>query len=328
MTIAPGETQFLRIANIGADMYYRLKLEGHKFYELARDGNRRTQLLELDELLLPPASRSEVLIQGAQRGTYAFRALAFDTGPAGDSYPETTLATLVSQGDAADAAVARARDAGGRGLPQLCRSRADARSRSTSRRTATRSTSIRATGRSSSIRTASIRRSLSGTVEEWTVLNPTQELHVFHIHQTDFQVTEINGVAQPFIGHQDNVNVAFAPTAGAPPGQVKLLIDFRNPNIVGKFVYHCHILEHEDGGMMAVAEVVPSISAAARSLATRVANVVRTALGREAIEDEREAIERAERTLNALQSGSYCAPGGAAKPGQGAPAPSSADEAT
>ena len=76
--------------------------------------------------------------------------------------------------------------------------------------------------------------------------------------------------------------------ANAPPGQVKLLIDFRNPIIVGKFVYHCHILEHEDGGMMAVAEVAPSISAAARALATRVANVVRTALGREAIEDEPE----------------------------------------
>ena len=51
-----------------------------------------------------------------------------------------------------------------------------------------------------------------GTVEEWTVLNATQELHVFHIHQTDFQVTEVNGVPQPFVGHQDNVNVAYAPT--------------------------------------------------------------------------------------------------------------------
>ena len=37
---------------------------------------------------------------------------------------------------------------------------------------------------------------------------------------------------------------------------MKIIIDFRNPNAVGKFVYHCHILEHEDGGMMAIAEVV------------------------------------------------------------------------
>ena len=66
-------------------------------------------------------------------------------------------------------------------------------------------------------------------MEEWTVLNATQELHVFHIHQTDFQVTELNGVPQPFLGHQDNVNVEFAADGVLPPGQVKLLIDFRNP---------------------------------------------------------------------------------------------------
>ena len=149
------------------------------------------------------------------------------------------------------------------------------------------------------------------------MLHATQELHVFHIHQTDFQVTERNGVPQPFVGHQDNVNVDFAPTATSPPGQVKVLIDFRDPIIVGKFVYHCHILEHEDGGMMAVAEVVPPVAVTARSLATRVADVVGNALGREPKpkSTDRETGERIERTLNALQSGSFCTTGGAAKAG-------------
>jgi suppressor of ftsI len=87
------------------------------------------------------------------------------------------------------------------------------------------------------------------------VNNATAELHVFHIHQTDFQVLEVNGDPQPFIGHQEHVNVPYQPRGG-PPGTVKILIDFRNPDIVGKFVYHCHILEHEDRGMMSVAEVV------------------------------------------------------------------------
>ena len=310
-------------------MYYRLKLEGHKFYELARDGNRRTQLLELDELLLPPASRSGGADPGRTAGNYEFRALAIDTGPARRQLSRDNAGDVGLAGRRADAAVAARRVAGGRGLPQSAGGAHDARSRSTE--SADGNTFYIDSGDGpkqfdpnridSTISRGRWRNGRSST--------PRGELHVFHIHQTDFQVTEINGVAQPFTGHQDNVNVDVpAPSVDAPPGQVKLLIDFRNPNIVGKFVYHCHILEHEDGGMMAVAEVVPSISAAARSLATRVANVVRTALGREAIEDEREAIERAERTLNALQSGSYCAPGGAAKPGQGAPAPSSADEAT
>ena len=88
-----------------------------------------------------------------------------------------------------------------------------------------------------------------GTVEEWTIQNIANEQHVFHIHQLDFQVTEINGHAVPFVGHQDIVNL---PVGSA----VKILIPFTNPVIVGKFVFHCHIVSHEDAGMMATVEVV------------------------------------------------------------------------
>ncbi|RZL91070.1 MAG: multicopper oxidase family protein [Variovorax sp.] len=263
LMIAPGETQLLRIGNISANMYYRLKLPGHTFHEIARDGIRRSQFVSYDELLLPPASRSEVLIQGGPPGRYALETLDIDTGPQGDTVPATTLLTVVSQGlprtpialptlpaqeDFRSLPVAKRRtvtfvesadgntfyvDSGnGHGPVQFDPSRVD-----------------------SIIET--------GTVEEWTILNVTGEWHVFHIHQTNFQVTEINGTPQPFTGHQDNVNVSFQPDANSPPGQVKLLIDFRNPIAIGKFVYHCHILEHEDGGMMAVAEVVPPGQAAA-----------------------------------------------------------------
>jgi FtsP/CotA-like multicopper oxidase with cupredoxin domain len=132
----------------------------------------------------------------------------------------------------------------------------------------------------------------SGTVEEWTVNNATAEWHVFHIHQTDFQLLDVNGVPQDFIGHQDNVNVPYQ-TAGGPPGSVKILIDFRDPNIVGKFVYHCHILEHEDGGMMSIAEVVaPGIPAAAlQSFARNLRSPDRNVIAN---------------TLAGFQSGNYC----------------------
>lgn len=122
----------------------------------------------------------------------------------------------------------------------------------------------------------------------------------------------MNGVAQPFIGHQDNVNVSFQATATSPPGQIKVLIDFRNPIIIGRFVYHCHILEHEDGGMMAVAEVVPSVIASANQLAGRFRKVVDQAFDRAANlstgrkrSDAAEAA-RIEQMLEAVQAGSYC----------------------
>lgn len=92
-------------------------------------------------------------------------------------------------------------------------------------------------------------------MEEWTIQNTAREAHVFHIHQLDFQVTEINGETQPFNGYNDVVTLPPAPS-NTQPSVVKVLIPFTNPVIVGKFVYHCHIIQHEDQGMMSVIQVV------------------------------------------------------------------------
>jgi FtsP/CotA-like multicopper oxidase with cupredoxin domain len=89
-----------------------------------------------------------------------------------------------------------------------------------------------------------------GAVEEWTIRNDADELHSFHIHQTQFQITEIDGVPQPPDGYRDVVDVPIG-------GSVKVVIPFTDPVIVGRFVYHCHILSHEDKGMMATIEVTP-----------------------------------------------------------------------
>jgi FtsP/CotA-like multicopper oxidase with cupredoxin domain len=89
-----------------------------------------------------------------------------------------------------------------------------------------------------------------GAVEEWTIRNEADELHTFHIHQTPFQMVEINGVPQPPDDHRDIIDVPIG-------GEVKVIIPFTDPVIVGRFVYHCHILSHEDKGMMATIEVAP-----------------------------------------------------------------------
>ena len=95
-----------------------------------------------------------------------------------------------------------------------------------------------------------------GAVEDWTVENRAQELHEFHIHQIHFLLTEING--QPISEPQflDTVQVPYWSGTGPYPS-VKLRMDFRGPT-VGDFVYHCHILGHEDGGMMAIIRVKPA----------------------------------------------------------------------
>jgi hypothetical protein len=86
-------------------------------------------------------------------------------------------------------------------------------------------------------------------------------LQLFHIHQGDFQVTAINGIPVPFTGYQDSVILPLASDMNL--GSVTLIFPFNKPYLLGKFVFHCHILNHEDNGMMATVEVVqgcPSIT--------------------------------------------------------------------
>jgi FtsP/CotA-like multicopper oxidase with cupredoxin domain len=107
-----------------------------------------------------------------------------------------------------------------------------------------------------------------GSVEKWIVQNHARENHELHQHQIHFMVLsqdnfEANGSQQaPGINGQflDMIEVPYcnAPGPGCPAPfpwpQVQLLMDFRGPDI-GDFVFHCHILGHEDRGMMAIEEV-------------------------------------------------------------------------
>jgi FtsP/CotA-like multicopper oxidase with cupredoxin domain len=105
-----------------------------------------------------------------------------------------------------------------------------------------------------------------GSVEHWNIQNIALENHEFHQHQIHFLVLsqdnyEING--NP---HNAAMNGQFADMIevpfwtgkkNVPLPQAELLMDFRGPDI-GDFVYHCHILSHEDLGMMAIERVCPS----------------------------------------------------------------------
>jgi FtsP/CotA-like multicopper oxidase with cupredoxin domain len=254
--IRPGELQFWRIGNIGANIFYRLKLPRHVFYVIAQDGRRKNQLVATKELLIPPAARYEVLVRGARPGRYPLKALPFDTGKGGDRYPGQRLATVVSAGRAVADPIP---------LPTALPPVPDFRSLPiTGRRLVkfgegTGLLAFHFTIDDNIYDHNRIDTTVKlGDVEEWTVQNTSTELHVFHIHQTQFQVTEINGVAQPFIGQQDTVTLPFATRQGGQlvPGEVKMIIPFTDPEIVGKFVYHCHIAQHADQGMMANIEVV------------------------------------------------------------------------
>jgi FtsP/CotA-like multicopper oxidase with cupredoxin domain len=102
-----------------------------------------------------------------------------------------------------------------------------------------------------------------GDVEDWIIENRSQEAHTFHIHQSHFLVLERDRAAVDENYLRDTVDVPYWDGTSQYPS-VKLRMDFRDPAIIGTFPYHCHILQHEDGGMMGTIRVLKTRRASNR----------------------------------------------------------------
>ncbi|MFF1895247.1 multicopper oxidase family protein [Streptomyces sp. NPDC058206] len=241
--IRPGETQLWRLANISANIYYKLRLQGQRFRVIAHDANPVDRIWTADSLLLAAGTRFDVLVQGGSVGRTQLQTLAYNTGPAGNKFPQATLATLVTEGPSAHPVA----------LPTSPFASTDDLSHAVIavRRTLVFSenkdgTEFYINGKQFDPNRVDIRSKLN-TVEEWTVRNDSNEEHSFHVHVDDFQLMSING--RPHHGHglQDTASV---------PAKGRLVIRIHFTNYTGKTVFHCHILNHEDAGMMAVLEIV------------------------------------------------------------------------
>jgi FtsP/CotA-like multicopper oxidase with cupredoxin domain len=83
-----------------------------------------------------------------------------------------------------------------------------------------------------------------GGYHRWRVVNKTREVHPFHIHQVHFLLYQQNG--------QKLAPAEWLDTANVPAnGSIETIMDFTDPVIRGVSVFHCHLLKHEDKGMMA-----------------------------------------------------------------------------
>ncbi len=207
------------------------------------------------DVLVPPAARAEVLVTGPKQPT-ALVSKCYDAGPGGDPNPEAVLGVLADDGGASAAATATARVK----APSSLR-------RSRFYRTALPAPAAQRTihfseddngfyldGKAYDPAAPPTVVARSGTVEEWTLENDSEEVHAFHIHQVHFVVESVNGQAEPNPHWLDTVDIApqgHGNGGQIHPSQTKVLIDFRDPTVRGTFLYHCHILDHEDRGMMA-----------------------------------------------------------------------------
>jgi len=248
--IAPGERQFWRLVNASADRYLDLELAGQPFEIVAMDGipiavhdpNHPTRIV--DHVLLPPAGRLEALVTGpAIDAPKRLVSRCVDTGPDGDPNPAMVLADIVSR----SAASSIPRTSPSRFKPISKALDLTAEEKAPPRFIVTFTEDQKGfyiNGKKFTPDAAPMVRARVGSFQHWRVVNATGELHPMHIHQVHFLAYAENDkpIADPV--WLDTVNVPYG-------GTVDVIMDFSDPVIRGMSVFHCHLLNHEDKGMMA-----------------------------------------------------------------------------
>ena len=247
LDIRSGEVQRWRVINASAARMYRLALEGHALLHVGSDGGLFERPVEVREILLGVGERAELLVRGSgEPGARAvLQALPYDryipqTRPA-DWNVARPLATLrYGTEPPVTLASSSALPAVLRRVPALDTTKV------TARRTMVLTQHL-INGRSMDPRRVDVAARL-GATEIWEVENLVGMDHPFHLHGFQFQVLSRNGVPEPFPMWKDVVNV---------PRHESVRFVVRYDDYAGKWMFHCHILDHEDHGMMGVLEVRP-----------------------------------------------------------------------
>ena len=255
--IRPGEMQFWRIAHIGATLFIRFRIGGMPLYVVARDGHPLTQPQKVDEFFVGPGERIDAIAVGPDAGEYKVTTIPFQNEAWKKPDPAQQLATIVSSGGGrpsggAESEILNQRVEGDAWIDTVRATPIAKRRELTYSRTPDRKVFMidhHVMEEDRVDQTVKL-----GDTEEWTVINTDQQYHSFHIHQTGFLVTEVNGVPQRELSLRDTVSIP--PATDQSQGVLKVVIPFTDPVIVGRFVYHCHAVDHEDKGMMGVIEVV------------------------------------------------------------------------
>ena len=254
--IAPGEKQFWRIVNASPDLYADLKLDSEELTVVALDGmpvayhdpTRRTE--QFDHILLAPAGRVEAIVTGPRTGSKSsLRSRCVDTGSDGDPNPAMVVADLDETGGSPQP---RALTAATKPLPKpvyvpiahdLLTSVESSDPQFVVRFTEDKK-GFYINGKKFAMTDGPMTTVKVGHYVHWRVTNDTHEIHPFHIHQVHFLVYQKNGKPEQRPDWMDTVNVE-------PESSVDLVMDFTDPIIRGMSLFHCHLLKHEDKGMMA-----------------------------------------------------------------------------
>jgi FtsP/CotA-like multicopper oxidase with cupredoxin domain len=269
----PGEKQFWRVANASIQGFLTLQVlfgtTPQSLEVISLDGVPVTGDPSTTSIILSPAGRAEFIVTGPPSGTAAtFSTAGFSTGSVGNPNPPQVLANVVATSNPA-----------GRGSVIPAASSTPAAPQRFTGLLAMKPTTERklffseaaegsngpvgffltVNGQQPKLFKSSEPPAIVtkvGAIEDWTIENRSSEQHAFHMHQLHFLLLEVNGVPVQNPTLQDTFDVDFW-NGRLPYPSIKVRMDFRDANIAGTFVYHCHVLLHEDGGMMQRIRVDP-----------------------------------------------------------------------
>lgn len=242
LTIRSGEVQRWRVINASAGRIYRLALTGHTFVHVGSDGGLFEKPVEEKEILLTTGERVELLVRGsdAPGGKSVLENLPYDrymfqTRPR-DWQTTHNLLTLETTNESP--VIPPVIPASLRKIIPL----------DTTKVTAVR-TVVLSQGLINGKRMDMSRVDISthvGATEIWEIENVVGMDHPFHLHGFQFQVLDRNGVPEPYVAWKDMLNI---------PKHSSARIIVRYDDYPGRWMFHCHILDHEDHGMMGILEV-------------------------------------------------------------------------
>lgn len=252
-TISQNGLLRLRLLNASTARYYKLAIDQHPLYLIGTDGGAIEQPVELENIELAPGERADILVKGDQpAGSY--RVWDFGAGltsgmgrglggmqgsniPGQRDREPMTIATL-HYGEPVEPIA----------LPDRLTTIAALSEPATTHRLTLGhgmtgdSMVFLLNGQQFDHDRVDIQTQV-GQVEDWEIVNHGMTSHPFHIHVNGFQVIDRNGTPEPFRAWKDTVNIN--------PGEV-VRLRTRYADFAGKTVFHCHILDHEDSGMMGI----------------------------------------------------------------------------
>ncbi len=251
LSIAAGGLLRLRVLNASPSRFYRLKLEAHPFYLIATDGGAVEAPIELEQLVLAPGERAELLVKGDQiPGRYRLLNLPYNRGGMGGMMgvhnPQQNqikqLATISYQNQVSPLALPKT-------LTAIERLTNPTKIRSFDLNhgmTFSRGMVFSINDQIFNEHQVNTRVKIN-TVEDWDIVNSDMLAHPFHVHINPFQVISRNNEPVSDLAWKDTVIVS--------PGET-VRCRLRFEDFLGKTVYHCHISDHEDLGMMGILEIV------------------------------------------------------------------------